>query len=221
MVSQVTKIDNISLELKRMFYGLKLSQPETKEFKSLMVTSANEAEGKTVFSLAMALGIAKEKEENCLLVDANWMKPVLHNWFGLERGFNLKTFWRDPLTCIMPSGIEHLDILVAPMGIETDTDEEFVKSDVLKKVFEQFTNKYSSVIFDTSAILENIDAYGAEPGGRNFDSLILSDFVQISILVVMARKTRKQAVKKAKFALQKDNNKVWAVLNNFNNPFYR
>ncbi len=221
MVLQLTQDSDVSLELKRMFYQLKLSQPETRELSTLMITSANEGEGKSVFSLAMALGIAKEKEEDCLLVDANWMNPILHQYFGLTREHSLEQFWKTPLDCIQPSGIEHLDVLTAPVGVEVDTREEFVKSEVIRGVFDQLSANYPSVIFDTSPILKNIRQYGGEPGARNLDSLILSDFVQISILVIMARITNKQLVKKAKFELQKDNNQVWAVLNNYKNPFYK
>jgi len=221
MVKHIGQDGDISRELKRMFYRLKLSQPEIKDLKSLMITSSDEGEGKSIFSLAMALGISKEKEEPCLLVDANWMRPVLHDFFGIERKFDLNQFWEDPIKCIQPSGIEHLDVLLAPTGVELDMSEEFVKSEVVRNVFDQLSKKYSSVIFDTSPILKNIDIYGSEPGTRNLDSLILSDFVEISILVILARKTHKQKVKKAKFALQKDTNKVWAVLNNCNNPFYQ
>jgi protein-tyrosine kinase len=221
MVSQLTQDSDVSLELKRMFYQLKLSQPETKEFSTLMITSANDGEGKSVFSLAMALGIAKEKEKDCLLVDANWMNPVIHEYFGITRKHNLEKFWQAPLDCIQPSGIEHLDVLAAPIGVEVDTQEEFVKSEVIRELFDKLSANYASVIFDTSPILKNIQQYGGEPGARNLDSLILSDFVQISILVIMARVTNKQMVKKAKFELQKDNNQVWAVLNNYKNPFYK
>ncbi len=221
MVLKLTQDSDASLELKRLFYQLKLSQPETRDFSTLMITSANEGEGKSIFSLAIALGTAKEKEQSCLLVDANWMKPVMHQYFGLDRQHNLKKFWEAPLDCIQPSGIEHLDVLTAPQGVEIDTKEEFVKSEVIRDVFEQLSAKYATVVFDTSPILKNIQKYGSEPGARNLDSLILSDFVKISILVIMARVTNKQLVKKAKFELQKDNNQVWAVLNNYKNPFYK
>jgi non-specific protein-tyrosine kinase len=203
-----------------MFYHLKLSQPETKELSSIMVTSAEAGEGKSIFSLVMALGISKEIEERCLLVDANWINPTLHNRFNVKRSFDIATFWDDPSACVQDSNIDNLDILAAPIGVEADSGDEPAKSETVRKVFAQLTDRYKTVVFDTSPILKKTEVYG-QASLKSLDPLILSDFVQASILVIMARKTNKQSVKKAKFSLQKDNNEIWAILNNFQNPFYQ
>lgn len=220
MIPQISEDNNLCMELRRIFYNFKLSQQQARKFSSLMVTSAQAGEGKTILSLAFALGLAKENNAKTLLVDANWIAPTLHHWFGLERTVSFDKFWSDPLESIQASCIENLDILVAPQNVEVDSADEFVKSDILRNVFEQLTKEYQTVIFDTSAILQNLNKYGSEPGLRNFDSLVLSDFVKTSILTILARKTNKQMVKKARFTLDKGSHEILAVLNNFKNPFY-
>ncbi len=212
---------SLVLELRRIFYSFKLSQQQTKEFSSLMITSSRPREGKTVLSLAFALGLAGEVPEKCLLVDANWMTPELHSWFSLKRSYSLSAFWKEPWGGIQPSGVDNLDVLPAPIGVEVDSQEEFVNSETLKNVYDKLKEKYNTIVFDTSSINLNINAYGYEPGLRNFDSLLLSDFVHTSILVILARKTKKQDVKKAKFALERGHHNILAVLNNYKNPFYK
>lgn len=220
MIPQISEDKDLCMELRRIFYNFKLSHQQAQKFTSLMVTSAQKGEGKTILSLAFALGLSKETNRKTLLVDANWITPTLHQWFGLERNTGLESFWEDPIKAIQPTCIENLDILVAPKNVEIDTTEEFVSSDILQNIFESLTKAYQTVIFDTSSILQNFNKYGAEPGLRNLDSLTLSDFVQTSVLAILARKTSKQLVKKARFALDKGNHDIVAVLNNFKNPFY-
>lgn len=220
MIPLISEDNDLCMELRRIFYNFKLSQQQARKFSSLMITSAQPGEGKTILSLAFALGLAKETNHRILLVDANWISPTLHEWFGFKRECSLKSFWENPTASIQQSCIENLDILLAPLGVEVDTQEEFVKSDILQYVFEQLMNKYQTVIFDTSSILQNLNKYGNEPGLRNFDSLMLSDFVQTSILTILARKTSKQLVKKARFTLDKGDHEILAILNNFKNPFY-
>ena len=220
MIPQISEDNNLCMDLRRIFYNFKLSQQQAKKFSSLMITSAQAGEGKTILSLAFALGLAKETNKKTLLVDANWIAPTIHHWFGLKREASFEKFWTAPLESIQASCIENLDILVAPKNVEVDSTEEFVKSDILQNIFDQLTGEYQTVIFDTSSILQNLNKYGAEPGLRNFDSLVLSDFVQTSILAILARKTNKQMVKKARFTLDKGNHEILAVLNNFKNPFY-
>ncbi len=220
MIPQITNDKNLDLEFRRIFYSFNISQQQTKDFSSLMITSAQPGEGKTITSIIFALGLSRELSHKCLLVDANWMTPQIDQWFGVKRKISLQDFWKKPVKGICSSGFDNLDILPAPIGVEVDTADEFVKSETLKEVFDKLTVKYKTVIFDTSSINQNVSTYGSEPSMRNFDSLLLSDFVDNCVLVVMARKTHKQEVKRAKFALERGHNNLVAILNNYRNPFY-
>ncbi len=159
MISKITKDSSISLELRKIFYGLRLSRQETADLTSLMITSAEEGEGKSILSLSFALGLSLEKDQKCLLVDANWMKPVLHEWFGMERHSDLKEFWQKPEECIQTSCFNNLDVLVAPRGVEVDSQEEFIERDIVAEVFLQLTRRYKTVIFDTSSINLNMEKW--------------------------------------------------------------
>ncbi|MBU3917335.1 CpsD/CapB family tyrosine-protein kinase [bacterium] len=220
MIPLLTNYKNLDLEFRKIFYNFNISQQQTRAFSSLMITSAQPGEGKTITSIIFALGLSRELPHKCLLVDANWMTPQIHQWFGLKRETSLQDFWKKPVDGICSCGFDNLDILPAPIGVEVDSTDEFVKSETLKEVFDKLTAKYKTVIFDTSSINQNVSAYGNELGTRNFDSLLLSDFADTCVLVIMARKTNKQDVKRAKFALERGHHNIMAILNNYENLFY-
>src|SRR4030043_888131 len=60
--------------------------------KTIMVTSANSGEGKTLVATNLAIGIARDLHSHALLVDCDLRNPVIGNRFGLENGKGLSDY---------------------------------------------------------------------------------------------------------------------------------
>ena len=104
----------------------------------ILIASANAGEGKTYCAVNLALSIAAEKDNEVLLVDADFAKPSVLSALGLPAGPGLMDALADPAVsvedCIMGTDIAGLFVL--PAGQMTDSDTEWLAAARTARLFE-------------------------------------------------------------------------------------
>jgi capsular exopolysaccharide synthesis family protein len=121
--------------------------------RSLLVSSANPGDGKTMIATNLAAGLALNGRR-ILLVDANFRRPDIHNLFEIanERGFSdalndLSTFD----TLVRDTQVQNL--FVMPTGPKPVNATELLESQLLIDFVERALEEYDHVIFDSGPLL--------------------------------------------------------------------
>lgn len=123
----------------------------------ILVCSAHPGEGKTFCAVNLALSIAAEKDNEVLLVDADFAKPSVLSTLGLPGGPGLMDALADPSIavedCVMGTDIPGLFVL--PAGNSTGADTEFLASSRTEAVLRRLTATSPNriVIFDSPPAL--------------------------------------------------------------------
>jgi receptor protein-tyrosine kinase/non-specific protein-tyrosine kinase len=172
---------------------------------TLMVTSSEAGEGKTVTAINLAVAIAHEHDRTVLLVDADLRKPSVHRYLGVKPKYGLSDYLGSrrelSLSDIMiKTGIGKLVVL--PAGSPPEKSAELISSDRMRMFIREIKHRYRDryVIFDSSPLLMTADA------------LSLCDYMDGIIFVVQAARTPKNAVTQA-FSLIKGYNVLGTVFN--------
>ena len=155
----------------------------------ILICSAHPDEGKTFCALNLALSIAAEKDNEVLLVDADFAKPSILSSLGLEGNKGLMDALADPdlsvEDCIIHTDIPKLAIL--PAGEQTNNDTEYLASSRTEQVLGRLTqnNPHRIVIFDSPPALS------ASPAS------VLASHVGQVVMVVKADETTETALRDA------------------------
>ena len=153
----------------------------------IMVASALPGEGKTFCTVNLAFSMARERDTEVLIVDADVAKPHISSAFGVsdESGLvdALKDDALDVETLILPTDVDGLRIL--PSGkFEEDSATELLSSARMKQIVAHFAmgRRRRIVLFDTPPLL------------LTTESRVLSTLVGQVVFVVRAGSTPRQAV---------------------------
>ncbi|MFH0933254.1 MAG: polysaccharide biosynthesis tyrosine autokinase [Nitrospirota bacterium] len=171
--------------------------------KTMLVTSARKAEGKTstVVNLGITLAYSLGKG---IVVDADMRNPQLHKIFSLDNSNGLSSFLTGHLEfdngLIQKTDIPNLDVITS--GIIPPNPSELLSSQKMKDLLFELIPLYSFIIFDSPPLL-----------GLS-DSLILSTVTDGAILVVRSDNTPKEAALQARKSLQGVNAKILGVVLN-------
>ena len=123
----------------------------------ILVASAMPGEGKTFAAVNLALAIAAEKDNEVLLVDADFAKPSVLSALGLPGGPGLMDAIADPSVrvedCVLHTDVPGLSVL--PAGQSTVADTEFLASARTAQVLEMLSANAPNrlIIFDSSPAL--------------------------------------------------------------------
>ena len=155
----------------------------------ILIASAHTGEGKTWVAVNLALAIAAEKDNEVLLVDADFAKPSVLSTLGLPGGPGLMDALADPALavedCVLGTDVPGLFVL--PAGQTTHSDTEFLAaaraSQVLERLSTQSPNRL--IIFDSPPVL------AASPAAE------LASIVGQTLVVVRAESTGEAALKDA------------------------
>lgn len=155
----------------------------------ILVCSAHPGEGKTFCSVNLALSIAAEKDNEVLLVDADFAKPSVLSTLGLPGGVGLMDALVDPSIavedCILATDVPGLFVL--PAGNPSGHDTEYLASARTRRVLDRLTAQAPSriVIFDSPPAL------AASPASE------LAMHVGQALMVVRADRTGEAALRDA------------------------
>lgn len=147
----------------------------------VLVCSPHSGEGKTYCSVNLALSIAAERENEVLLVDADFAKPTVLSTLGLQGGPGLMDALTDPAAdvadFVIRTDIPGLSVL--PAGHATNADSEHLNSSRTPLVLDRLTEgaPQRMVIFDSPPAL------AAAPAAE------LAKFVGQAVMIVRADST--------------------------------
>jgi succinoglycan biosynthesis transport protein ExoP len=115
----------------------------------MLVTSAQQAEGKTTTSYAMALGFAR-MGKRVVLFDADMRRPSLHRRVGYEneRGLSTLLTTQDTLaSVVLPSELPNLQLV--PSGPVPPSPTELISSPRLEEILQEAAKAFDVVVIDS------------------------------------------------------------------------
>jgi protein-tyrosine kinase len=159
----------------------------------ILVTSATAGEGKTFFSMNMAMSLAMEVDLHALLVDADVLRPSVLQRYGIGSGQGLLDLAAQPeldvSDVLLRTNVPKLTLL--PAGTENRNSPELLASGYIDRLLTELSERYADrlVIFDAPPIL-------VSSGTRH-----LASRVGQVVMVVQADSTDSRAVSQAYAAL--------------------
>ena len=172
-----------------------------KKIKTILITSANDLEGKSVTSANLALSIANAKENKVLLVDLNLRKPSLHRFFELSTYKNLSEILRRRLADMFTGvGEENLNIIT--VGELPEDPARVPASAEMKYFLKEAKTKFDLVLLDSSSLISYTD------------STVLAQEVDAVVLVIKAGETRREVIERARQILNIPSEKLIGVILN-------
>lgn len=155
---------------------------------TIMVTSADVGEGKSITSINFAVALAREIDHTVLLVDADMRKPSIHKYLGIKTDRGLSDYLSGQVELsdvLINTGLGRLVLL--PAGNACSNPAELLSSNRMKELVKEMKHRYADryIVIDTPPVLVSADA------------ISMSNHVDGVIFVVQAAKTSEKTVKKA------------------------
>lgn len=167
------------------------------------ICSANPGVGKSLVAANLAVSLALSVEHTVLLVDVDFRRPSLQNYFGLGSGPGLTDYLllgTELPDCLVNPGIERLVLL--PVGSPVQNSSEVLGSPKMLSLAQELKTRYPDrlVVYDLPPLLTGDDALAFLP---KLDGCML---------VVEERKTRAQELERA-LDLMGDAKLIGTILN--------
>jgi capsular exopolysaccharide synthesis family protein len=165
--------------------------------KTILITSAGPAEGKTTVIQNLGIALA-ETGAKVLLVDADFRRPHLHHKFGLPNDFSLIDLVSEnkpldqypPERFGVPTGFAGLSLL--PNRPTSENVSKALYSPRLRAIFEIFMQRYDTILVDAPPILHVAD------------TRIMAPLTDALILVLRCGVTHREAALEAYRRIQED-----------------
>ena len=174
---------------------------ETMPMRTLMVTSPDSGDGKSITVANLALTMAQEFQRQVILVDADFRGSSIHALFGLDSAPGLAEVLEGELT--LDEVMVYLPdyrLTVIPAGRTPQFPTELLASTAMRRVTDTLRGRFDRVLFDTPAVMPLADAGTFAP---------MADGV---LMVVRAGQTQRPALERALAAF--DEAKVLGVVLN-------
>jgi len=172
------------------------------EDKCILITSSLPEEGKSLFTTNLALAYAQDNQK-VLIVDADLRRPTIAKGLALEHDHELIHFLTSQCKfedVICPTEIKNLSAVISKTQVPNPV--EILNSKRMKQFLDKAKECFDKVMIDSPPVI-----------GLS-DSLILSNQVNVTFLVICARKTQITALKKSIIALEHaDARVVGAIIN--------
>lgn len=134
---------------------IKLTKGDTFN-NTVQITSAVPHEGKSITSLNLAISLAQEYDHTVLLIDADFRRPSIHRYLGIEqkKGFSDCLLGEAGIgEVIIPTGIGRLSVITS--GREVLNPAELFASQKTEALIAEMKNRYHDrfIIFDSPPVL--------------------------------------------------------------------
>jgi protein-tyrosine kinase len=173
-----------------------------RQIRSILVTSAGPAEGKSTTSANLAVVFAQQGKK-VLFIDADLRRPTMHYTFRLDNHVGLTNVLTKQVSlerAVQSTEQENLYVLTS--GPIPPNPAELLGSRSMEELLKQAFTQYDLVLFDTPPVLAVTDAQ------------ILANLCDGIVLVVSSGKTEIEAAQKAKEALANAKGKLLGVVLN-------
>jgi non-specific protein-tyrosine kinase len=176
-----------------------------RDLRSIMVTSTNPGEGKTVTSINLAFAFAKAYHQTVLLVDCDFRQQSIQNYLGLNSNLGLVEILLEgrPLgDALIWPGVDKLSLISGSRTIVDSSD--LMASPMMTAQVKEMRNRYADrfLFFDTPPILGCADAVAFAPA------------VDGVLLVVGSEGSAKKEIQQAMELIPADKF-IGVVLNNY------
>jgi len=172
--------------------------------KTIALTSPEKGDGKTTVVANLGVAFAEEGYKT-LVIDTDFRRPQLHNYFGLSNDVGLTDYLNGKLPVqklLKDSDLGYLKIVTSGSG--TDRPESVVSSKEFKQFLKKMEDVFDVIILDTP------------PFGIISDSTTLLKDADVTLLVTKYRKTNRGVFMKTVEELERINaNVTGIVLNGF------
>jgi succinoglycan biosynthesis transport protein ExoP len=192
-------------ELSEAFRNLRTSlmfPPDGAPSRSVLISSAVPAEGKTTVSANVSVALA-QLGKSVLLIDGDLRRPSLHKVFSIKNDTGLTDYLqeqRDWRKAVRPSGIQGLDVMVS--GERPSNPAELLSSSRMRELIRQAKTQYDMVVLDSPTLLHMAD-------GR-----VLASYVEAVLLIVKSEATPRKLVKQACANLRSVTGRIMGVVLN-------
>ena len=176
--------DNPKSPISESYRGLRTNilLSNTKEIKSILVSSAGPGEGKTTTVANLAITFANLGKKT-LLVDTDLRRPVVHSVFNVKREPGVTNYLSgltdDYLHLVKKSEIENLSILTS--GLIPPNPSEILGTKRMSALVKKLESDWDMVLFDSPPLVAVTDA------------TMISKEIDSIILVIKAGQTDKKA----------------------------
>jgi len=198
-------------EFRRLLHNINGAVPD-KKAKTIMVTSALLAEGKSTVVSFLALTAARQKQRKTLLIDCDLRRPTLHYLFSVPREGGVVEAVLDSKKIkdvIKKTEEPNLDLITA--GIAVSQPSEIFESGRIRELLDEARFYYELILIDCAPVLPVSDP------------MLLAPEVDGVILIIKAGSTQREIAKRASGVLKNERSRfLGVVLNNLSNvlPYY-
>jgi non-specific protein-tyrosine kinase len=159
-----------------------------KGWNTILITSPNSGDGKTLTAINLALTFAKAYNQTVMLVDCDLRRQNVHRVLGIESASGIVDFLVDdkPLReFIIWPGIEKLTLISGGRAIQNSA--EVLASARMKSLIQELKTRYDDryVIIDAPPLLSGAD------------TMALAPCVDCILMVVKESRTRMREIRKA------------------------
>ena len=151
----------------------------------LTVTSASGGEGKTLTAVNLSFALAESGLGKVLLLDADLRKPRTHEYLGIEPRPALSNLLQDPERDIYREAARLKDLFVIPGGSDFENPVGVLGSERMRRLVERLRLEFRFIVLDAPPILPIADPQ------------VLAGYADGVLLVVRARRTRRELFKHA------------------------
>lgn len=177
---------------------------EGDRLRTFQITSSRRGEGKSTTAAHLALTIARHTQGRVGLVDCDLRKPRLHEIYGVPQAKGMTDFMRGilPLKGVIKETLQpNLSLITS--GRVISGPSKLFETEVIQLAFSKITPEFDIVIVDSPPLLPVSDP------------LLLASEMDGVLLVVMAGRTPRQVVRRARALLSTvEANVLGVVVNN-------
>ncbi|MBF0343724.1 MAG: CpsD/CapB family tyrosine-protein kinase [Nitrospirae bacterium] len=172
-------------------------------YKKILVTSANNFEGKTTTAINISYSISKATNESVLLVDGNIHKPTIFKLFNTVNTPGLTEYFlgqEDYYASIQATMYNNLTIM--PSGLEISNSNDLYDASIFENKLNELKARFNYIIYDSHSVLSYPD------------TSIIARYFDAIVIVVECEKTKYDVIQQAKDKLESVGGKIWGVVMN-------